>query len=83
MEDPTINALAGDGNVPWFMAANKGDCKGIQVDYLNGNKIPTIRRAEKPGTLGFIWDVYHDWGISVVDHRGFVKNPGEKLAIEL
>ena len=83
VEDPTINALAGDGNVPWFMAANKGDCKGIQVDYLNGNKIPTIRRAEKPGTLGFIWDVYHDWGISVVDHRGFVKNPGEKLAIAL
>lgn len=83
VEDPTINALAGEENVPWFMAANKGDCKGIQVDYLNGNKIPTIRRAEQPGTLGFIWDVYLDWGISVVDHRGFVKNPGEKLTIEL
>lgn len=83
VEDPTINALAGEGNVPWFMAANKGDCKGIQVDYLNGNKIPTIRRMERPGTLGFVWDVYHDWGISVVDHRGLIKNPGEKLTIEL
>ena len=31
---------------------------------------------EAPGTLGFIWDIYLDWGISVMDWRGAVKNNG-------
>ena len=53
--------------------------KGIQVDYLNGQKQPTIRRGEKPGTLGFVWDIYMDWGIAVRDFRGLLKNPGVEL----
>lgn len=86
VEDPTLNALAEElklSTVPWFMAADKNDCAGIQVDYLNGQKIPTIKRSERPGTLGFVWDIYLDWGITVVDYRGLVKNPGEKLNIKL
>ncbi len=86
VEDPTINAIAaakGLATVPWFMAADKADCGGIQVDYLNGNKIPTIRRMEKPGTLGFVWDVYHDWGITVTDYRGLNMNPGAALENEM
>ena len=34
---------------------------------------------EAPGQLGFIWDVYLDWGITVLDYRGIVKNPGVQL----
>lgn len=77
--DAELNALAGTGACPWFMAANTLTARGIQVDYLNGQKTPTIRRAEVPGTLGFVWDIYMDWGISVRDFRGFVKNPGATL----
>ena len=62
------------------MIAEPTDAKGIQVDYLNGNKVPTIRRMEKPGQLGFTWDIYLDWGITAVDYRGIVKNPGVKMA---
>lgn len=76
IEDPYINALAGTGAVPWFMLAEPSDAKGIQVDYLNGQKVPTIRRMEKAGQLGFTWDIYLDWGITAVDYRGIVKNPG-------
>lgn len=78
VEDPTINALCGGmGNImPWWLFGAEGDCDGIQVDYLNGQEIPTIRRMEAPGQLGFIWDIYLDWGISVMDYRGIVKNPG-------
>lgn len=81
VEDPTINVLCGGfGNVmPWWLVGSKDDTDFIEVDYLNGNEIPTIRRMEVPGTLGFVWDIYLDWGISVMNWRGAIKNPGIKI----
>ena len=79
VEDATLNALAGSGACPWFLIADCTDCSFIQVDYLNGNEIPTIRRMETPGQLGYVWDVYLDWGITVLDYRGAVKNPGDVI----
>ena len=78
IEDPTFNVLCGGfGNVmPWWLLGSADDTDFMEVDYLNGQEIPTIRRMEAPGTLGFIWDIYLDWGISVMDFRGAVKNPG-------
>ena len=78
IEDPTINALAGGfGNVmPWWLTGVREDTDFIEVDYLNGQEIPTIRRMETPGQLGFVWDIYLDWGINVMDYRGAIKNPG-------
>jgi hypothetical protein len=78
VEDPTINVLCGGyGNVmPWYLMGVKDDTDFIEVDYLNGQEIPTIRRMEVPGTLGLIWDIYLDWGISAMDFRGAIKNPG-------
>lgn len=78
VEDPTINVLCGGfGNtMPWWLLGAKDDTDFIEVDYLNGQEIPTIRRMEAPGTLGFVWDIYLDWGISVMDYRGAIKNPG-------
>lgn len=82
VEDPTINVLCGGfGNqMPWFLLGSKDDTDFIEVDYLNGQEIPTIRRMETPGTLGFVWDIYLDWGISVMDWRGAIKNPGITIA---
>lgn len=81
IEDPTINALAGGfGNVmPWWLTGNRADTDFIEVDYLNGQEIPTIRRMETPGQLGFVWDIYLDWGINVMDFRGAIKNPGVQI----
>lgn len=81
VEDPTINVLCGGfGNVmPWWLLGSKDDTDFMEVDYLNGQEIPTIRRMETPGTLGFVWDIYLDWGISVMDWRGAIKNPGVKI----
>ena len=82
VEEPTINVLCGGfGKVmPWFLIGNADDTDFIEVDYLNGQEIPTIRRMETPGTLGFVWDIYLDWGISVMDYRGAIKNPGIEIA---
>ena len=80
VQTPVLNALAGTNAVPWFMVANNMSARSIQVDYLNGVQTPTVRRMEVPNTLGFVWDIYFDWGISVRDFRGLIKNPGEKIA---
>ena len=83
VEDATINALAGSSAIPWFMIGNKAYTKFIQVDYLNGQEIPNIRRMVKAGQLGFVWDVYLDWGIAVLDYMGAVKNPGVAITTPL
>lgn len=76
VEEGTINALAGANAVPWYMVGDKATAKSIQVDYLNGVETPSFRRSEKAGYLGFIWDIWLDWGITAVDYRGIVRNNG-------
>ena len=80
VESPVLNSLAGENAIPWFIVADEYSAKTIQVDYLNGQETPTIRRMETPGKLGFVWDIYLDWGVSVRDFRGIVMNPGAKMA---
>ena len=80
VQDPVLNALAGDGVCPWFMFGS--GAAGIQVDYLNGQETPTVRRMEVPGTLGFVWDIYLDWGIAVRDFRSMAMNPGVVIPSE-
>lgn len=71
-----LNALAKGKTVPWFMVADQMSAKSIQVDYLNGQETPIVRRMEAPGTLAFVWDIYTDWGIAVRDFRGMARNNG-------
>lgn len=80
IETPVLNNLAGENAIPWFIAADEYSAKTVQVDYLNGQETPTIRRMETPGKLGFVWDIYLDWGVSVRDFRGIVMNPGVKMS---
>ena len=42
-------------------------------------RFPPSAGWRPPGTLGFVWDIYLDWGISVMDYRGAIKNPGTKI----
>ena len=80
VQSPILNSLTGAGNkMPWFLIADPSSAHSIQVDYLNGQKTPTVRRMEVPGTLGFVWDIYLDWGISVRDFRGMVRNDGATI----
>lgn len=86
IEDPTLNILGEKQSgkaIPWFLIGDANDTDFIEVDYLNGQEIPTIRRSETVGQLGFVWDIYLDWGISVMDFRGAVKNPGVTITSKL
>lgn len=80
VEDATLNAMAGASAAPWFLFADPADVNTIEVDFLNGQQVPTIRRMETPGTLGFVWDIYFDVGVTVMNHRGVVRNKGVVIA---
>ena len=79
VEEGTINALAGTSAVPWYIVGDKSTAKSVQVDYLNGVDTPSFLRSEKAGYLGFVWDIWLDWGITAVDFRGIAKNPGTTI----
>ncbi|MCI8857357.1 MAG: hypothetical protein HFH26_12555 [Clostridiaceae bacterium] len=79
VQEGTLNVLAKNAACPWFMAADPRLVKSIQVDYLNGVTAPSFRRSEKAGYLGYIWDIWLDWGVSVIDFRGILRNNGVKL----
>lgn len=79
VQSPVLNAMANGGKCPWFMFADSS-IRGIQVDYLNGQETPTTRRMETAGQLGFVWDMWLDWGISVRDYRGIARNDGAVIA---
>lgn len=76
IQEPVLNMLAKDKPCPWFMAADPKLVKSEQVDYLNGNTAPSFRRSEKAGYLGFLWDIWLDYGINDVDFRGILRNNG-------
>lgn len=82
IEEGTINALAAGGTVPWFTVGDPATAKSIQVDYLNGIDTPSFRRSEQAGRLGFVWDIWMDWGITVMDYRGIARNDGAVITAE-
>ena len=80
VEDATLNLLAGEGNpVPWFMGTKY---EIIQLDTLNGQREANIQRSEKPGVLGFVWDVFADFGVSVRNTETIIRNPGIVIAAD-
>ena len=77
ISDAELDDLTANGEKEWYLTADKMRSP-IQVDFLNGVDMPTIVMKQAPaGQLGFIWDVYMDYGVSVVDYKTVVKNAGQ------
>ncbi len=76
VQEAVLNILAAGAACPWFMAADPRLVKSVQVDYLNGTTAPSFRRSEKAGYLGYLWDIWLDWGINAADFRGILRNNG-------
>lgn len=75
--DAELDDATANGEDEWFMAADTLR-SAIQVDFLNGIDMPTIQmRQAPPGQLGFVWDIYIDYGVTVVDYRTLIKNAGK------
>lgn len=60
----------------WYLAANPGDVDTIEVTYLNGDDMPKLESQVGFDFLGIKWRIFIDYGVTVLDYRGLVKNPG-------
>ncbi|HJF34174.1 MAG TPA: hypothetical protein K8V56_20625 [Sporosarcina psychrophila] len=77
ISDAELDDANANGEKEWYVTADKLRSP-IQVDFLNGVDMPTIVMKQAPaGQLGFIWDIYMDYGVSVVDYKTAIKNPGQ------
>lgn len=75
---PVIDAELPDSGTttPYYFAADPADCDTIEVAYLNGNDMPTIESAVLFDYLGMKFRIFIDYGVTVLDFRGLVKNAG-------
>lgn len=75
--DAELDDATANGEFEWFMGAD-AIRSAVQVDFLNGIDMPTIQmRQAPPGQLGYVWDIYIDYGVTVVDYRTLIKNNGK------
>lgn len=77
ISDAELDDLTDNGEKEWYVTGDKMRSP-IQVDFLSGVDMPTIVMQQAPaGQLGFVWDIYMDYGVSIVDYKTVVKNNGQ------
>lgn len=77
ISDAELDDATANGEKEWYLTADQLRSP-IQVDYLNGIDMPTIVMQQPPaGQLGYIWDIYIDYGVTIVDYKTAVKNNGQ------
>jgi hypothetical protein len=64
------------GAQPYFFSANPSLTPTIEVCYLNGAESPIVESEVSFEHLGIRYRVYGDRGITLLGHKGLVKNPG-------
>lgn len=76
ISDAELDDATPNGEKEWYVTSDKLRAP-IQVDFLNGKDMPTIvMKSAPPGQLGFVWDIYMDYGVTVVDYKTVIKNNG-------
>lgn len=77
VSDAELDDASVNGELEWYVTSDILRSP-IQVDFLNGKDMPTIVMKQAPaGQLGFLWDIYMDYGVTVVDYQTVVKNNGK------
>jgi len=68
----------GASSKAWYLLADPNVLPVIEVAFLDGKESPTVETAQADfNTLGIQMRGYHDFGVSLADHRGGVKMKGE------
>lgn len=68
-----------DGRLPsgaWYVAADPALFDTVEVDYLDGNKVPFLDQKDGWTIDGTEYKVRIDAGVAALDYRGLAKNPG-------
>lgn len=72
--DAELNELKNGSAYPYIFAADSNSCGTIEVGYLNGNEEPILESRAGFDFLGIEWRIYTDYSVTLLNHRGFVKN---------
>lgn len=77
IKDQNGAAISGQSATAWFLFADPAARAAMCVGFLNGQQTPTMREGETPmGSLGYQWDLYHDFGVAFEDPSCAVKSAG-------
>lgn len=79
LTSPYLNntSIPGSSAVAWYLFGSPNDLAAISISYLDGKQSPTIETAEVDfHQLGISLRCYHDWGVSMEDHRAAAKSKG-------
>lgn len=60
----------------WYLACDPAICDTLEVDYLNGQRTPTITQVGNGSILRVEYEVVFDVEANVVDFHGMVKSKG-------
>ncbi len=61
----------------WYLVAAPGILPGIEVTYLNGAENPTMRTFVDSDVLGIKYQIFHDFGVNLLDFRALYKSSGK------
>jgi len=67
---------AGASESAWSLICDTAVCDTVEVDYLNGQRTPTITQVGNGSILRVEYEVVFDVEANVVDFRGMVKSKG-------
>ncbi len=75
------SALDAVDEYAWYIMANKNQIDGVEIDYLNGKKEPTLEAQNEFDILGRSYRMYMDFGVKAITNAGgailgVVKNAG-------
>ena len=65
-----------NGGTAWYLVANPDQTEGVEVAFLNGNDTPTMYTEVGNNVLGTAWGVVLDFGVKVIEHRGWARTKG-------
>lgn len=68
--------FAGYSDTAWYLACDAALADTIEVDFLNGQRTPTITRVGNGSILRVEYEVVFDVEANVLDFRGMVKSKG-------
>ena len=71
--EPLLDSNSTDA---WYVVANPRKFDTIEVAYLDGNEAPYLEEDNSFDTDSWRFKIRFAYGICVLDHRGFYKNPG-------
>jgi hypothetical protein len=67
---------SGSSETAWYLICDPALCDTVEVDYLNGQRTPTITQVGNGSILRVEYEVVFDVEANVVDFRGMVKSKG-------